>query len=87
MPSAYTLVLRREAVDLFRSLRGSERQQMERFFDALQERPGQPADAYTRDEVGRRLEIRYVGRFRVVYWTDHAGKEVKVVKLESLPRH
>ncbi len=37
MPSSYTLVLRREAVDLFRSLRGSERQQMERFFDALQD--------------------------------------------------
>ena len=86
MPSAYTLVLRREAVDVFRSLRGFERQQFERFFDALQDRPGEPADAYTRDELGRRLEIRYVGRFRVVYWTDHAEKEVKVVKLELLPR-
>ena len=86
MPSAYTLLLRREAVDFFRSLRGFERQQFERFFDALQDRPGQPADAYTRDELGRRLEIKYVGRFRVVYWVDHAGKEVKVVKLELLPR-
>ena len=86
MPSAYTLVLRREAVDVFRSLRGSERQQFERFFGALQDRPGQPADAYTRDELGRRLEIKYIGRFRVVYWIDHAGNEVKVVKLELLPR-
>ena len=86
MPSAYTLLLRREAVDVFRSLRGSERQQFERFFDALQDRPGQAADAYTRDESGRRLESKYVGRFRVVYWIDHAGNEVKVVKLELLPR-
>ena len=63
MPSAYTLLLRRETVDVLRSLHGFERQQFERFFDALQDRPGQPADAYTRDEVRRRLEIKYVAPF------------------------
>ena len=83
-PVPYTLFLRREASECFRSVRGAERHLLERFFDALQDRPGQPGDAYTRDEVGRRLEIKYLGRFRVIYWTDEGAKEVKVLKLEAL---
>jgi len=86
MPSDYTLFLRVEAVQMFRSLRGEERRRLEQFFDALQERPGQLGDAYLRDHEGRRVEVKYVGRFRVVYWVDHAVKEVKVLKLEPLTR-
>ena len=65
---------------------GEERRRLEQFFDALQERPGQLGDAYLRDHEGRRVEVKYVGRFRVVYWVDHAVKEVKVLKLEPLTR-
>jgi len=86
MPSDYTLFLRVEAGRAFQSLRGEERRRLEQFFDALQERPGQLGDAYLRDHGGRRVEVKYVGRFRVVYWVDHAVKEVKVLKLEPLTR-
>jgi len=41
-------------------------------------------DSYMRDDVGRRVEVKYVGRLRGVYWVDHASKEVKVLKLEPL---
>ncbi len=39
-----------------------------------------------RDEIGRTVEVKFVAKFKVIYWSDHAVKEVKILRLERLPR-
>jgi hypothetical protein len=39
-----------------------------------------------RDIIGRVVQVKIVGKFKVVSWTDDAVKEIKILKLERLPK-
>jgi hypothetical protein len=86
MPAAYVLFMRLEAVSLYKSLRRPEKETLERFFDFLERYPDFKGETTERDEAGRAVEVKFVGKFKVVYWPDHAVKEIKVLKVERLPR-
>jgi hypothetical protein len=86
MAREYVLLLRIEAAAVYRSLRRPETDQVQRFFDLLESYPSLKGETTERDEVGRTLEVKFVGKLKVVYWPDHAAKEIKVVKLERLGR-
>jgi hypothetical protein len=45
--------------------------------------PSQPADFFERDAAGRSLSAITIGRHEIVFWVDHAVKEVRVVGLFS----
>ena len=80
----YVLCVRSEAVEFYRSLRRSEKDALARFF--LEHYPPLKGETTERDDIGRTVEVKFVGKFKVVYWADHPAKEVKVLKLERLPK-
>jgi len=86
MPADYALFMRLEAVSLYMSLRRAEKVPLEQFFDFLERYPYFKGETTERDEVGRVVEVKFVGKFKVVYWHDHAVKELKILKVERLPK-
>ena len=86
MPREYVLFLRFEVASLYRSLRRPEKDQLERFFDLLESYPHLKGETTERDEIGRTVEVKFVAKFKVIYWADHAVKEIKVLRLERLSR-
>ena len=86
MPQEYILFLRFEVASFYRSLRRPEKDHLEPFFDLLESYPHFIGEATERDEIGRTVEVKFVAKFKVIYWTDHAVKEVKVLRLERLRR-
>jgi hypothetical protein len=59
------------------------RSELLRFFDVLSNSPSQREEEAVMDELGRRNEVAYVGHYRVVYWADHAAKEVRIIDLRQ----
>jgi hypothetical protein len=47
--------------------------------EALARSPGRPGTEQVIDESGRINQVTYTARFRIVYWTDHAVKEVRIM--------
>ena len=86
MAGDYTLFLQLEAVSVLRSLRPPERTLLEAHFNQLENFPNLKGEATARDIIGRVVQVKFVSKFRIVYWADHAVKEIKVLKLERLPR-
>jgi hypothetical protein len=78
--------MRWEVVDLYRSLPRSQKEPLARFFDFLESYPNFKGDGIEQDSVGRRVVVKFVARFKVVYWVDPAAKEIKVLKLERLSK-
>jgi len=56
------------------------------FIRSLAEDPYHEGDFRDRDEVGRPLEVKIVGRYAITYWADHAVKEVKVLHIQLADR-
>lgn len=86
MRGDYVLYVRSEAVSFYHALRRPEKEVIERFFDALENNPFLKGETTELDEVGRTVQVKFMGRFKVVFWADHPVKEVKILKLERLPR-
>jgi hypothetical protein len=83
MPS-YVLFLRAEAASFFHSLRREEKEPLRKFFDLLEQYPTTEGETTERDAVGRTVQVKFVRRLKVVFWANHADKEVKVLRLERL---
>jgi hypothetical protein len=45
--------------------------------------PSQPAAFFERDAMGRSLSVMTIARHEIVFWVDHAAKEVRIVGLFS----
>ncbi|MBI4028208.1 MAG: hypothetical protein HY360_24700 [Verrucomicrobia bacterium] len=52
------------------------------FLRSLAANPYQKPDFKERDEIGRTVHLKVVGRFMVSYWLDHAVKELRIVHIE-----
>jgi hypothetical protein len=78
--------LRREAFDFLRQLRRDEREDLLGLLRALARDPFRPGDFSERDGSGREIEVLIIRRYAVVYWTDHAVKEVKVTDIRFADR-
>jgi hypothetical protein len=57
-----------------------------KFLEALADDPSKRGDYQERDDVGRAVQIKVVGKFALTYWADHAVKEIKVTKIEKADR-
>ena len=85
MPYDFSL----ESSDALRFLirqRASDRTLLFRFFDRLAEDPYLAGDFRETDSGGRPIEVAIQGRFIVSYWTDHAVKQVRIVKIELVTK-
>ena len=82
----YSLYLRREVLDAIGAYRRPDRDRILRFLDSLEADPFQIGDFEIRDADLRPYQVRIVGSLAVVYWADHAVREVKVVALRNADR-
>jgi hypothetical protein len=57
----------------------SETAELLGLFEALAREPGRRGTENVIDESGRTNEVIYSANFRVVYWPDHAIKEVRIM--------
>jgi hypothetical protein len=83
MPT-YAVFLHSSAANFFHSLRREEKEPLRRFFDLLEQYPTTEGETTERDAVGRIVHVKFVRRLKVVYWANHADKEIKVLRLERL---
>lgn len=79
----YAYTLHESAAASLLAARKAERSDLLRFIDALASTPSRREAETVLDELGRRNEVAYVGHFRVVYWADHAAKEVRIMDIRQ----
>lgn len=78
----YTVFLSHQAHDFVLSRRNVDRIKLARFLQGLADNPFQEGLEFIRASTGRRNEVLHVGRFRMVFWSDHVVNEIKVLKIE-----
>ena len=57
-----------------------------RLFEELVNDPFRAGDYVERDETGRPIQVKIIGRYAVFFWADHPVKEVKIVDLKPAGR-
>jgi hypothetical protein len=78
---SYSVFVESHIAESFPQMKPKERNQFLRLFRKLRHDPFLEGDYVERDHIGRLLQVVIVGQHAVVFWTDHAVKEVKVIDL------
>lgn len=84
MDSEWQLVLHEQAWDFSHTLTSAQRTQLKRALLVLASDPHQRPDALRRSPAARDISVKYVGRFRILYWLDAFVREVRVVEIDHL---
>jgi hypothetical protein len=79
----YTAVLHRAASEAILTAPRNARVQLLAFLDQLEADPFCTGDCMENDDTGRPNQITLVGAWAVTYWSDHAVKEVRIVRIEK----
>lgn len=77
----YRIYLRLDVVQAMEALSRAQSAPMGRFIDFLAAAPFTAGDYTERDETGRSIQVKVIGRFAVAYWSDHAVQEVRIVEI------
>ena len=80
----YDVVMPVSRTATFYSAKKRERKALLDYFEQLARSPFTETDWVVTDETGRKNYRAAVGRFLVTFWTDHAVREVRIVKLERV---
>ena len=56
------------------------------FVSSLGENPFATGDFSEKDDAGRTVQVRLVGRFAITFWADHAVSEVEVTHIKPAHR-
>ena len=78
MISRYAYSLHEQAIQAMIAAADSERAELLWLFETLAREPGRRGTENVIDEAGRTHEVTYTANFRVVYWPDHAIKELRI---------
>jgi len=68
---------------LVAAARGDQRK-LAVILDDVKAAPFRPGDLQERDAQGRVHEVLVFGDWLVTYWPDHAGRELRIVRLERV---
>ncbi len=79
MANEYSLYVRHEIFLRLKKVSSRQRERVLSFLDSLERDPFQPGDYETLSPDGRPIQTKIVGPFAVLFWTDHAVSEIKVV--------
>ncbi len=79
MNPRYAYSLHERAIEAVIAAEDSERAELLWLFESLAREPDRRGTENVIDEAGRTNEVTYTARFRVVYWPDHAIKEVRIM--------
>ncbi len=83
-PSGYRFLLTAEVFRFLLTLRASERSLLDHFFETLSEQPFLTGDYQESDEDGRTMEVLLKGGFLLTFWSDHAVKEICIIRVDRL---
>ncbi len=78
---SYSVFVESHIAELFPQLKLKERNQILHLLKKLRAHPFLEGDYVERDDIGRLMQVVIVGQRAVVFWADHAAKEVKVIDL------
>jgi hypothetical protein len=60
-----------------------DRQRVLSFIDGLASDPFQKGDFEEKDDAGRPVQIKIIGRHALTFWSDHGAKEVKITRIDK----
>lgn len=84
MRGGWQYVLNETSLQFLLGCRLRERGQIIDALDELARNPTQRGDWVAKDETGRSIQIKRVGRFLLSYWADSFVKELRVINIESV---
>ncbi len=82
----YEVYLRREVFEFLRQRRNEERDLLLTLFRSLGKDPYRRGDFAEMDGTGRAIEVLVFRRYAILYWADHAAKELKVTEVRFADR-
>jgi hypothetical protein len=62
---------------------GTQREPVMKFIRSLADQPNIIGDFSEKDNAGRIVQVKVVGRYAVTFWADHAVSEIKVTHIKS----
>jgi hypothetical protein len=80
----YDVVMPVSKTAIFCGAKKRERKILLDCFERLARSPNTVSEWVVQDETGRSNYRLVAGRFLVTFWTDHAVREVRIVKLERI---
>jgi len=81
---AYEIVLHEEAWSALAAASNIEQRRLLAYMNELRADPFCLGDFRETDSKGRANEVQLVGEWLVTFWSDHAVREVRVVRLEKV---
>lgn len=82
--AGYTYTLGEVAVHAFAQLPTRQRARLLRIFDRLARLPHQAGDYREAGTSKRLYEVKLIDETLITWWTDHAAKEVCIVRIETV---
>lgn len=79
----YRTVFTRQALDFICRAGDDEMHELDVWLDRIEAQPGLIGDYAETDDAGRALQVICLHQLAVTYWTDHAVREVRVMKIET----
>jgi hypothetical protein len=79
----YSYTLHERATRAIIAAEDSARGELLRCFDALARNPGGHGFEQVTDDTGRKNLVTYTDHFRIVHWTDHAAKEIRITDIRA----
>jgi hypothetical protein len=79
---AYQIVLHEEAWAALASVSRPKQKRILRLLEQLQSDPFRQGEFQERDAAGRGNEVTLLEEWMVTFWSDHAAKEIRVLRLE-----
>ena len=62
---------------------GIPRERVMKFIRSLAGNPNTAGDFTEKDNAGRIVQVKVVGRYAITFWADHAVSEIKVTHIKS----
>jgi hypothetical protein len=60
-----------------------ERERVMKFIRSLADSPDTVGDFAEKDQAGRTIQVRVIGRYAITFWADHAVSEIKITHIKS----
>jgi hypothetical protein len=61
---------------------GPQREKVFHFIRSLAENPDALGDFSETDGVGRKVQVKVIGRYALTFWADHAVSEIKITHIK-----
>jgi hypothetical protein len=62
---------------------GAQREAVMKFIRFLADNPNTGGDFTEKDDTGRMVQVKVIGRQAVTFWADHAVSEIKITHIKS----